>query len=126
MFASGITAPVASATCPEIDPEVCADILAGEDVTRNAKMQQAIKALHRPRNGAKRRFPDAPLTELFNMANLHFRCIEQLPFDFTENSTHTVTPEADRAGFRNLLLRGSESGARESPKADAEHRYNVP
>ena len=85
-FVSGITAPVGSATCPEIDPEVCADKLAADDIARmNTKMQQAMEALHRPsnlivlrtigarpsdssvtweferRNGATRPFPDESL-----------------------------------------------------------------
>ena len=46
----GITAPVVSATCPETAPAVCADNLAADDIAKiNAKMQQAMNALHRPR-----------------------------------------------------------------------------
>jgi hypothetical protein len=50
MVACGIAAPVASLTCPETTPAVCADNLAAENITRiNAKMQQAVNALHRLR-----------------------------------------------------------------------------
>lgn len=50
MATPGITAPVVSATCPEIVPAVCADNLAADDIAKmNTKMQQAMNALHRPR-----------------------------------------------------------------------------
>jgi hypothetical protein len=49
-LASGTEAPLASLTCPEIVPAVCADKLAEEDIARiNTKMQQATNALHRPK-----------------------------------------------------------------------------
>jgi hypothetical protein len=71
MVACGIAAPDISLTCPETTPAVCADNLAADDITRiNAKMQQAMEALHRLRL--------VPLTKLFNMVDfLLFCCLEQ-------------------------------------------------